>query len=108
MQLRFLGKNTGQGQSPTLYASDRKTYVLQGWRTDQDGTVEIPHQLLGYLEWGTFLDSPLSDTGRGTFLVTGNQITDPDTLAQMDIPDHEAGIEIPKGQEIRPDATARL
>lgn len=106
MRLRFLGKNTGQGQSPTLYASDRDTYVLQGWKTDRDDTVEIPHQLLGFLEWGTYLDSPHHDTGRGTFYVSGDRITDAETLSQMDLPDHEAGIEVPRGQEIRPDAPA--
>ncbi|WP_039828102.1 hypothetical protein [Nocardia testacea] len=106
MKLRFLGKNTGQHQSPTLYATDHDSYVLQGWRTDRDDTVEIPHQLLGYLEWGTFLDAPHQDTGRGTFYLTGRPITDTETLSQMDIPDHEASVEIGRGKEVRPDATA--
>jgi len=30
MQLTFLGKETTGGQSPTLYATNRGTYVVQG------------------------------------------------------------------------------
>ncbi len=39
MRLRFLGKNTGSHQSPTLYASDHSTYVLcrdGGYRATQN------------------------------------------------------------------------
>jgi hypothetical protein len=32
MRLRFLGKNSVPGDSPTLYATDRDTYVVQGWK----------------------------------------------------------------------------
>lgn len=60
MRLRFLGKETDGGQSPTLYDTDetmngKEVYVIQGWR-----------------------------------------ITDPDTLAQLDLPDHETAIAVPK------------
>lgn len=53
MELRFLGKDTQGGGSPTLFDTDqtmhgKEVYVLQGWK-----------------------------------------ITDPDTLAKLDIPDHE-------------------
>ena len=30
MRLQFLGKNSVPGDSPTLYATDRETYVVQG------------------------------------------------------------------------------
>lgn len=106
MRLTFLGKSTQNGQSPTLYASDRETYVVQGWRTDRDQHVEIPHQLLTFLEPGTCLGARLHDTGHGTFTLTGEVVTDPETLSQMDLPDHEASVEVPVGQEIRPDAPA--
>ena len=37
MRLRFLGKNSTPGASPTLYATDRDTYVVQGYKvTDPD------------------------------------------------------------------------
>ncbi|MBH0779399.1 hypothetical protein [Nocardia bovistercoris] len=104
MRLRFLGKNTGTHQSPTLYASDRGTYVVQGWRVpDQPELIEIPHPLLGFLERGTCLGTPLQDTGHGTFTLTGNPVTDSEALAQMDIPSHEASIEVPIGKEVRRD-----
>ncbi|MGH3925041.1 MAG: hypothetical protein ACRDTT_19630, partial [Pseudonocardiaceae bacterium] len=37
MELRFLGKETTGGQSPTLYATDQGSYLVQGWIvTDAD------------------------------------------------------------------------
>ena len=58
MKLTFLGSNSENGQSPTFYATDRGTYVVQGWKiTDADAlaqmdlpdhetAVEIPAELL--------------------------------------------------------------
>ncbi len=34
MKLTYLGKVTDLGESPTLYATDRGTYVVQGWKVD--------------------------------------------------------------------------
>ncbi|HZN17307.1 MAG TPA: hypothetical protein VFB84_03820 [Micromonosporaceae bacterium] len=34
-------------------------------------------------------------TDRGTFVVQGWRITDPETLAQLDIPGHETVVEVP-------------
>jgi hypothetical protein len=31
MKLRFLGKETESGNSPTLYDTDEDMYVIQGW-----------------------------------------------------------------------------
>ncbi|WP_433727798.1 hypothetical protein ACQP0C_37160 [Nocardia sp. CA-129566] len=105
MLLRFLGKNTNHGGSPTLWATDHG-YAVQGWKVDgHPNQVEIPHPLLGFLEPGTCLGSLLHDTGHGTFILSGKPITDPEALAQMNIPDHEASVEVPIAQEIRPDAT---
>lgn len=56
MKLQFLGKESTPGDSPTLYLSDRGTYVIQGWK-----------------------------------------VTDPEALSQLKIPDHETCIEVPKG-----------
>ncbi|MGY2019421.1 hypothetical protein [Nocardia gipuzkoensis] len=97
MHLKFLGRGgSHQNGCPTLYATDRDTYVVQGWSTSQPGTVEIPHLLLGFVEPDTFIGAVLTDTGRGTFTVTGQPLTDLETLAHMAIPEHEAGIEVPK------------
>lgn len=50
MRLTFLGKSTQGGGSPTLFATDRDTYVVQGWRVPgQETSVEIPKKLLGHV-----------------------------------------------------------
>ncbi len=103
MRLRCLGVGSQNGTCPTLFASDRGTYVIQGWRIGPDGSViEIPHILLGFLEPGTCLGATLTDTGRGTFTLSGATVTDLEALQQMNLPDHETAIEVPMGKEIRP------
>lgn len=100
MRLIFLGKSTQGGGSPTLFATDRDTYVVQGWRVANDETsVEIPKKLLGYLEPGMLLGSPLRATAHETWVVSGAAVTDTEALAQMDIPDHETCVEVGKVQE---------
>jgi hypothetical protein len=107
MQIRFLGKSTNGGHSPTLYLTDRNTYIVQGWKVDgRDDVLEIPHALLAFLEPGTCLGVLLQDTGHGTFLLPGKPVTDPEALSHMDMPDHETCFEVPVGQEIRRDAAA--
>ena len=67
MRLRFLGKSTQGGGSPTLYATDRNTYVVQGYKVEGHGdSVEIPHRLLQHVEPGTYLGALMADTGRGS------------------------------------------
>lgn len=39
MQLRFLGKETEGGNSPTLYDTDEDMYVIQGWTIDDQETL---------------------------------------------------------------------
>jgi hypothetical protein len=109
MQLTFLGKETQGGGSPTLFATDRGTgtYVVQGWKVSGDSTrIEIPHRLLGHVEKGKCLGAHLEDTGRGTFILAGEPVTDAEALAQMDIPGHEMAVEVPIGKEIWISATA--
>jgi hypothetical protein len=60
MKLTLLGTDSKSGQSPTLYATDRGTVVVQGWRvTDSDAldaldlpehetAVEVPLRLLRF------------------------------------------------------------
>ncbi|WP_280266533.1 hypothetical protein [Nocardia wallacei] len=96
IRLRFLGTgDSGKTNCPTLYATDRGTYVVQGWKTGAPGTVEIPHMLLGYLENQTFIDTALVDSGRGTFTLTGRPIDDAPTLEQMTFQPNETAIEVP-------------
>jgi len=61
MKLTFLGSESDTGDSPTLFSTDRGTFVVQGWRvTDAEAldamtlpahetAVEIPSSLLRYL-----------------------------------------------------------
>ena len=39
MKLRFLGKETESGNSPTLYDTDQDTYLIQGWVVDDPETL---------------------------------------------------------------------
>jgi hypothetical protein len=55
VQLRFLGKETEGGNSPTLFDTDEDMYVIQGWTVD-----------------------------------------DPDTLAQLRLPEGETAVIVPK------------
>lgn len=60
MKLTFLGTSSENGQCPTFYATDRGTYVVQGWRVTDAETlsqmdipghetaVEIPAELLRF------------------------------------------------------------
>jgi hypothetical protein len=100
MQLTFLGKDTVNGGSPTLFATDRHTYVVQGWKVPGDPqSVEIPHRLLTFLKKGTRLDVSLRDTGLHTYRLSGASVTDPEALAHMNIPGHETAVEVGRVQE---------
>src|SRR5439155_11298671 len=107
MQLTFLGKDTQGGGSPTLYATDRGTYVVQGWKVpEQNASVEIPKPLLRFLEPRTRLGAALTDTGRNSFILSGSAITDADALGQMAMPGHETCVEVNKVREGDADGTA--
>lgn len=105
MLLRFLGVDTRNGGSPTLYASDRDTYVVLGWEVPEQNSrhIEIPHRLLSYLEKGTCLGTLLQDTGHGTFFLEGEPVTDRTALDSIGSPSGERSIEVPIGKEVRPD-----
>jgi hypothetical protein len=101
MRLRFLGKTTQGGGSPTLYATDRNSYVVQGWQVEgYNDSVEIPHRLLKHVEPGTYFGALMADTGRGSFVLSGQAVTDVEALSQMNIPDHETCVEVPKEKEV--------
>jgi hypothetical protein len=100
MRLRFLGKDTQGGGSPTLFATDRGTYVVQGWRVPgEEASVEIPRLLLRHLERNTRLATPLLDTGRDSYILSGTAVTDTEALSQMDMPGHETCVEVGRLRE---------
>ncbi|WP_069163748.1 hypothetical protein [Nocardia altamirensis] len=99
MLLTFLGKGgSGDGECPALYATDAGTYVVVGWKTETPGTVEIPHLLLGFAEPDTFIGATMSDTGRGTFRVSGLPVTDRAAVDEMSMEPHETAVEVSKAE----------
>ncbi|MBE9499089.1 hypothetical protein IHE61_13565 [Streptomyces sp. GKU 257-1] len=116
MKLRFLGKNSNVGDCPTLYATDRDTYLVQGWKVfandllmqldvpEGQSVVEVPTELFEHLAEdglpaGEFrrLEGPLMIlTPTGTYVVQGAEVADPEALGQMEIPDYETVVEVPK------------
>lgn len=115
MKIRFLGKSTERADSPTLYATDRATYLIQGWKVadpdllagldspERETLVEIYARLMNHLT-----KDGLSGVLRcwtppivhvrenGNLVVRGKRVTDPEVLAQMDMPDHEDVVEVDK------------
>ncbi|GAA1170671.1 hypothetical protein GCM10009654_29840 [Streptomyces hebeiensis] len=116
MKLRFLGRNSNVGDCPTLYATDRDTYLVQGWKVfandllmrldvpEGQSVVEVPTELFEHLAKdglpaGEFrrLEDPLMIlTPTGTYVVQGAEVADSEALGQMEIPDYETVIEVPK------------
>jgi hypothetical protein len=116
MKLRFLGKNSTPGDSPTLYASDQDTYVIQGWKVyandvlmkldvpDGQTVVEVPTELFEHLtkdgqasgEIRKFTAPIMLVTEQGTCVLQGPEMHDAEALSQMRMPDYETCIEVPK------------
>jgi len=60
MKLTFLGMSSKDGECPTLYATDRDTFVIQGWKVldsealaamdipGHETAVEVPRALLSF------------------------------------------------------------
>jgi hypothetical protein len=115
MKLRFLGKDSTPTNSPTLYATDQNSYVVQGCIVtdavtlarlnvpDDESIVEVPAALLDHLALDgldgavTNLMPPIVDvTTRGNYIIQGKQVTDAAALSQMSIPDHETCVQVMK------------
>ncbi|MEX5711623.1 hypothetical protein AB1484_25860 [Parafrankia sp. FMc6] len=55
MRLTLLGTDSQAGRCPTLYATDRDTYVIQGWTvTDPEALGDLQN----VLEGETFVEVP--------------------------------------------------
>ncbi|MDX3383606.1 hypothetical protein PV682_19365 [Streptomyces niveiscabiei] len=116
MKLRFLGKNSTPGDSPTLYASDQDSYVIQGWKIysnelliqldvpEGETAVEVPTELFEHLTKDglqsglvkKFTAPIMIVTEQGTCVLQGPEMNDPEALSQMRMPDYETCIEVPK------------
>lgn len=113
MHLTFLGKESRPDESPTLFATDRDSYMVQGWivtdpailamivMADDETIVEVPAALLAHLAKDGLngdvvnLVPPIVHVAtNGNYIVKGRRVTDPEALGQMTIPDHETCVEV--------------
>jgi hypothetical protein len=113
VKLTFLGKDSTPTNSPTLYATDQESYVVQGWKVtdgailallvvpDDETIVEIPAALLKFLS----LDGLSGDARNlvppivhikenGNYIIQGKRVNDDEALSQMSIPDHETCVHV--------------
>ncbi|MGH3856127.1 MAG: hypothetical protein ACRDR6_22090 [Pseudonocardiaceae bacterium] len=113
MHLTFLGKESRPNESPTLFATDRDSYVVQGYvvtdpeilariaASDEETIVEVPATLMTHLAKDGLsgdvvnLTPPIVHiTENGNYIIKGWRVTDPEALGQMTIPDHETCVEV--------------
>ena len=113
MRLTFLGKESVPDQSPTLYATDRGSYVVQGWIvtepqvlaaiavSDDETVVEVPPKLMVHLAKDGIVGEVVNQVApivhvadNGNYIILGKRVTDGEALGQMSIPDHETCVEV--------------
>jgi hypothetical protein len=115
VRLTFLGKLSENGESPTLYATDHGSYIVQGYTVADDEilakldilegetVVEVYAGLFAFLaEDGvpgavTSWQPPIVHVKEsGNYIVQGARLADDAARHRMAIPDHEDAIEVPK------------
>ncbi len=113
MRLTFLGKDSQPNNSPTLYTTDRNTFVVQGWIvtdpeilaaiavSDDETIVEVPAKLMRYRandglagEVTNLVPPIVHVTADGNYIVKGQRVHDTEALGQMHIPDNESCVEV--------------
>ncbi|MEV7011530.1 hypothetical protein [Streptosporangium sp. NPDC051022] len=109
MRITFLGKDpdSDKDDCPSLYDTDRNTYLVQGWRTETvvepgQTCVEVPRRLMVRMVNSSQLEAPdderpveITLTDRDTYLIRGKAVVDAEALAAMSIPAHEDVVEVP-------------
>jgi hypothetical protein len=115
MEIRFLGKETDHGDSPTLYATDQGTYLVQGWKVtdpenlakltvpESETVVEIYARLMTHFAKDglsgvvtSWIPPIVRVKENGNLIIQGKRVTDPEVLTEMNIPSHEDVVEIGK------------
>lgn len=110
--MTFLGKESRPNESPTLFATDRDSYVVQGWIvtdpkilvmievSDGETIVEVPAALMAHLaqdglsgDLVNVVPPIVHITENGNYIIKGRRVTDTEALEQMNIPDHETCVE---------------
>lgn len=103
MRLILLRSTCEVGRTcPNINATDRGTYVVQGYLVADDAAlapgeslVEVPTSLLPELAGRDPARDAIRRTGRGTFLIRGRTLVDAATLRELNLPAGEAAVEIP-------------
>lgn len=115
MEIRFLGKVTEHGDSPTLYATDRATYLVQGWKVtdpeilakldvpESETVVEIYAHLMAHLAKDglsgvvtSWIPPIVHVKENGNLVIQGKRVTDSHALTGMNIPGREDVVEVDK------------
>lgn len=115
MQLTFLGKSSENGESPTLYASDQDSYIVQGYIVTDDEiltklnilpgetVVEVYARLFAHLARDGVSGTVTSWAPpivyvqeNGNYIIQGGRLADGDARRHMAIPSHEDAVEVPK------------
>lgn len=110
-----MGKSSEHGDSPTLYATDQATYLVQGWKVgdpeilanldvpEDETVVEIYARLMSHLAKdgksgviACWIPPIVHVRENGNLVIQGKRLADAEPLAQMDIPDHEDVVEVDK------------
>ena len=113
MRLEFLGKDSVPDQSPTLYATDSDSFVVQGWVvsdprvlamiavSEGETVVEVPAKLMVHLakagivgDVANLVPPIVHVAENGNYIIRGERITDQKVLDQMTIPDHETCVHV--------------
>ena len=113
MHLTFLGKESRPDESPTLFATDRDSYVVQGWivtdpeilvmiaMSDDETIVEVPAALMAHLakdglsgDVVNLVPPIVYITENGNYIIKGLRVMDNEALGKMTIPDHETCVEV--------------
>ncbi|MGH3883290.1 MAG: hypothetical protein ACRDSG_11075 [Pseudonocardiaceae bacterium] len=115
MEIRFLGKETEHGDSPTLYATDQGTYLIQGWKIidseilvkldvpENEAVVEIYAHLMAHLAKDglsgvvtRWIPPIVHVKENGNLVIRGKRVTDSEALTEINIPGHEDVVEVDK------------
>jgi hypothetical protein len=115
MEIRLLGKESEHGDSPTLYATDRATYLVQGWKVTEpeivaeidlpkdETVVEVYARLMNHLTKDgksgvikCWIPPIVHVRENSNLVIQGKRVTDSEVLSQMKIPSHEDVVEVDK------------
>lgn len=115
MRIRFLGRETDRGDSPTLYATDRGSYLVQGWKVSDpqilarlevregETVVEVYARLMSHLAKDglsgvltRWVPPIVYVKDNGNLVIQGRRVVDRQVVEEMTMPDHEEVVEVSK------------